>query len=1164
MTSYSGGHLYVVPAAAQADVLSGRVDRALFDVTTLVAERRDDARSGVLPVIVRYVGTASAATTKARQAPLRGTTGSRVLGSIGARAVKVKKSEANSFWTTLAPGGRVSSAVKRISLDRRVTAVLDQSVPQIGAPDAWLRGLTGKGTRVAILDTGLDAGHPDLAGRIGASANFSEAPDTVDHIGHGTHVASITAGTGAASEGRYKGVAPEATLLNGKVLDDNGSGTLSGVIAGMEWATAQGADIVNLSLGSTDPSDGTDEVALALNRLSRDTGALFVVAAGNCSAARPATVTSPAAADEALAVGNLQRDGTLNETSCRGPRKGDGALKPEISAPGTDIVAARAEGTQLGEPVGDSYTTLTGTSMATPHVSGTAALLAQAHPEWTAAQLKARLISTADPQQARVDEEGAGRVDAAQATATGITVDTGELELGTLRWPYPNNDEISRLLTYHNPTGTAVRLQLATSFEPSQAAPRLSSTELIVPADGTAQVIVTADRTAAGAGYFSGRITATPDDADAIVTTVGWYAEPELYDLTVKGIARDGGHANADISIARLDGPPVDLGGLGLPLRDGVATSRLAPGRYVVTSMFGQDPTDTSPARFDLVVGEETHLTGNMTVLLDARRAKPVGLSAQGKPELAPREHAMGYSLGASDDQLSETVGVSSIGHKVAFGATPTRRLTTGTSEFAQGARLEVPPYRAKVIGSDFFDVRDFFLGPRFTGTKDLPLYDAGSGTAEELSGADGKLALIRLSTTDSRFSGDVAQAAEGAGAAGVLLYNPDKPGDGAVFPYWAFTDSGEVSIPVMRTSRATASALLEELKSTPRTVRVFGQAATPYVYDLAQSWPDGVPAVGEIQVPPEHLARVEESFGSHTPGTGTSEVRQSRSPAGAAIGGWLLPVFSTPAHPVSYVQANETKWSSLLIYDNGGPGETQILTSQRSYQPGERSVDRWLAPVHNSGLPAGDVLYGGVKRFEGGLLVQLSPFQHQHEYTAPTGDLGQLELERNGEYVASAPGTGLWAPVPDDAATYKATLVAERPSGPWKFSRRVKSIWSWTSIGGSSEVMPIVLADLDLPQSNALSQVRTGIPTVITIGLRHQAGSESPAAFTSARLELSYDGSRWSELKLVKTSDGRFTTTVTHPAGQAGLAPSLRLSATDAAGNKLEQEVTAAYGLTR
>ncbi|GAA1542253.1 S8 family serine peptidase [Kribbella lupini] len=1146
VTTYTNGHTYVVPEAARKDVSSGRLDRALFDVTTLIAEGQDDAKSKTLPVIVRYGGAQPKQLKQLKQ--LKGTTNSRTLKSINAQATKVEKTKAADFWDTV-------QGVQKVSLDRTVSVQLDQSVPQIGGPAAWERGLTGKGVKIAVLDSGIDPNHADFTGRIGAQQNFTDTADTVDHHGHGTHVASIAAGTGAADGGKHKGVAPDATLLIGKVLDDTGSGSFSGIIAGMEWAAAQGADVVNLSLGSREPSDGTDEVSQAVNQLTRTTGTLFVVAAGNCFFPQPGTVTSPAAADEALAVGNLQRDGSLNDSSCRGPRAGDGAIKPELSAPGTGIVAARAAGTELGEPVDDNYTALSGTSMASPHVAGVAALVAQAHPDWQADRLKAQLISTADPQQGRVDEEGAGRVDGDQATDQSVTVDTGELELGTLRWPFPAKEELTKTLTYSNPTSEPVTLQLEAS---TAETPQLSATQLVVPANGTAAVQATFDRAAAGVGKYSGRITATPAGQDPIVTTYGWYAEPEMYDLTIQGIAKDGSAAQTDVNIARLDGDPMPDNTL--PLRDGKVTARLAPGRYVVSTVLFTDPTDSRAREYSVLSTNELQVDKNLTTTLDARTAKPIDLTAQGATGMPARERAMGYTLKNTDGLITGGTGISWTGAARLTSATPTTKLTTGSSEFALGARLERAPYQAKVRGGKAFEVLDFYFGPRFTGTKNLPLYDAGTATPEELKGAKGKLALIRLSDSDPRWNGQVTRAAEDAGAAAVLLYNPDYPGMNGVSSYWAYGDQ-DATIPAMRTSRANAQALL---KAMPATIQVSGVASTPYVYDLMQPWANQIPAAGTHTVKKHQLATVSETFGSHTPGMQTSESRGTSTPGGNQSGGWLVPTFATPFHRVSYVQADHgLSWESGVYYNNTDDGGAMAAHGAPViYRPGRRSAERWLKPVLLSGLPAG-VQY--TQYVDGGLQFQVSPFQHQQEWAAPYNNPDSLlTLERNGEQVGTAEDTGIWLELPDDAASYKATLDTRRESNYWKYSTQVKSTWTWRSKGGADEVMPLVLADLDVPQADATSQVRTGRPTAITFGLRHQTGSQSTAKFTKATLSLSYDGGRWTDLPLKTTADGRWITTVTHPNSQAGQAPSLKLTGTDADGNALEQEVTRAYGLVR
>jgi len=181
--------------------------------------------------------------------------------------------------------------------------------------------------------------------------------------------------------------------------------------------------VVNMSLGGP-PSDGIDPLSDALTQITDRTGTLFVVAAGNEGAAY--TVGSPGLAPAALTVGAVDRDETLAEFSSRGPTAGDLGLKPEITAPGVGIVAARATGTTMGSPVDALYTAASGTSMATPHVAGAAALLAQQNPDWSGRRLKDALISTAEPNpELGVYAQGGGRVDVARAvnqtvTASGI------------------------------------------------------------------------------------------------------------------------------------------------------------------------------------------------------------------------------------------------------------------------------------------------------------------------------------------------------------------------------------------------------------------------------------------------------------------------------------------------------------------------------------------------------------------------------------------------------------------------------------------------------------------------------------------------------------------------------------------------------------------------
>ena len=142
-----------------------------------------------------------------------------------------------------------SPLVDRIWEDLPVHTLLDVSAPKIHAPQLWNLGFDGRGIKVAVVDTGIDRTHPDFEDRVIAVRDFTNSsPDALDGNGHGTHVASTIAGSGSASGGRYIGVAPEALLLAAKVLKDNGSGMTSGVMAGVDWAVQQGAQVINLSL----------------------------------------------------------------------------------------------------------------------------------------------------------------------------------------------------------------------------------------------------------------------------------------------------------------------------------------------------------------------------------------------------------------------------------------------------------------------------------------------------------------------------------------------------------------------------------------------------------------------------------------------------------------------------------------------------------------------------------------------------------------------------------------------------------------------------------------------------------------------------------------------------------------------------------------------------
>ncbi|MFI1953511.1 S8 family serine peptidase [Streptomyces xinghaiensis] len=654
------GHTHVIPQDATALVLDGTVDRRLFDVTELSRPAFRALHGDALPFIVRYEDGDGDAGENGLRAGQRlraaaGDAGVRPLRSIGADAVATGPGDTAAAWAALTRpsaggGGRTAApGVASLRLDGLVRAELDRSVRQIGAPAAWETGREGEGVTIAVVDSGIDTTHPDLSGgKVAAAKNFSASPGTTDRYGHGTHVASIAAGTGAASGGVYRGVAPAARLLNAKVIGDDNSGTESSVIAGMEWAVGQGADVVNLSVGTGD-APGVDPMEEAVNRLSAESGALFVAAAGNAGP-RPGSISSPGSAEAALTVGAVDREDRLAGFSSVGPRTGDGGLKPDLTAPGVSIGAALAEGSVLaGEagPVADGYGSLSGTSMAAPHAAGAAALLAERNPDWSGERIKSALTGSAAAGEGQgVFEEGAGRLDAGRAAAQTLAAGTSSVEFGSARWPHTDDEPVTRDLVHRNTGEEDLTLTLSAEAtgpdgEPAPEGMFVLDTERItVPAGGAVSTGLTADTRPGGERYGDFEVVVTGSGGGQSVRTVGAVTrEAEAYDLTVETVGRDGG-ATADWAVIVHD---YERGGFtGTTGDGGPSTLRLPRGSYLLSHQTVLSGAGEEVAGVDWQLQPELDLTGDTTVTFDARKAEPVEITVP-DPEAELSDTAMSF-----------------------------------------------------------------------------------------------------------------------------------------------------------------------------------------------------------------------------------------------------------------------------------------------------------------------------------------------------------------------------------------------------------------------------------------------------------------------------------------------------------------------------------------
>jgi serine protease AprX len=301
------------------------------------------------------------------------------------------------------------------------------------APNVW-PWATGKGVGVAVIDTGIDGGLPDFKARDGSSrivasvATNPNATNQADGYGHGTHVAGIIAGDGTRRDaddpafGKHLGIAPEADLITIKAADDDGTGTVLDAIYGLQFAVDHKDDynirVVNLSVSSTTPQSYLVDPLDAAVESAYFHGILVVAAAGNRGSAEDAVAYAPGNDPFALSVGAVDDQGTqardddaFAEWSSVGTTQ-DSVQKPEIGAPGAHIVSTLARRSAFEDlcpacVVDGDYIRIGGSSMAAPVVSGVAALLFQAHPDWTPDQAKSTLIETARNVTGGVDEVNA-------------------------------------------------------------------------------------------------------------------------------------------------------------------------------------------------------------------------------------------------------------------------------------------------------------------------------------------------------------------------------------------------------------------------------------------------------------------------------------------------------------------------------------------------------------------------------------------------------------------------------------------------------------------------------------------------------------------------------------------------------------------------------------
>ncbi|MFC8975980.1 S8 family serine peptidase [[Kitasatospora] papulosa] len=1149
----AGEDLYVIPDEASALLAAEKLDRRLFNISTLVEMGYDDRRSGGIPLIATY----AAGTGRSLLTAPRGSTKVRTLESVHGVALKAGKDDARAFWndiTRTRKSRSLDGGIAKLWLDGKVEAALKDSVPQVNAPQAWAEGFDGKGTTVAVLDTGIDATHPDVKDRVKQSRSFVPGEEVVDGNGHGTHVASTIAGSGAASDGANKGVAPATDLIVGKVLSNEGSGADSGIIEAMEWAKAEGADVVSMSLGSSIPDDGGDPMAQAVDALSADGGPLFVIAAGNAYGA--GTIGSPGSAASALTVAAVDKQDRRADFSSMGPLVRSYGLKPDLSAPGVDINAAASRSVP---GIDGMYQSMSGTSMATPHVAGAAAVLKQRHPEWSGQRIKDALMSSSKllPDHTPY-EQGTGRLDVKAAVDTAIEA-TGSVEVASYDWPHSAQDAVAeRTLTYRNTGDEDVTLKLATDTD--AAAYTLSTPELTVPAGSTAAAVLSIDPSRiANDTRFSGQVLAT-DPSGATVAHTGFAVnkERELHDLTLRLRDRAGEPMDGTVVLAALGDTE-----LGLVQVSGETTLRLPPGNYTAWTSADVDGDRSDSKAVAFLSAPETILDKATTVTLDASKARRVSVRTPQETETRQLRYDMArtspegvvqrdaYQIPLTYDQLW---------------ASPTKKVTQGDFSFLTRWRQGEELIDLTADGRDVPVTVQSGSSVAEDSEQKLTGVFAGNGAAADYQGRAVKGKAVVVTRSDTVPPAERLANALAAGAKALFVVNDDR--GVAMESYAPYGE--ETTIPVASVRKGAGGTLIEAARHG-RKLSVDQRKFASYIYDLVDRHDGTVPDRSLAFAPSaRQLAKVENTFYGHKATLGGG-YRYDIPDYGPGIGFEEYEKF--PGTRTEWVTPlpGDSFWYENHSVLNADASDTahEMRSAELDHTAGRTYRADWFAPV--TGPRLGTAYWGPFRTAGNDVQFNITPWTdsgegHSGSMPADEYDTTSFAFHQGDTLLKKGAGrAGYVWDLPAGKLPYRLVIDSERDAATWKTSTRTHTEWNFLSgaLPDGTERADIPLLQLDYEVDTDLAgDVRAGRTIEVGLASGTQAWLDGAVKATRASLSVSYDeGASWSAAELRKGSAGRWTAKLRTPAKGAS-SVSLRAHTEGPGGLAVDQEIIKAFGL--
>ena len=1175
-----GNDTYVVPPKAQELVDAKAVDMELFNISKLYQAGYDDASTSKLPVIVEYTdGTLAGA---AVPQPLAGMSLTGEIEIIDSAAFGIDKTQASELWTKLT----ADSSVEGVWLDALVHAhktssseTLTPTVPLTGARGEYAANFNGEGVTVAVLDTGYDTEHADLTGRVVASRDFTYSRNGVDDLnGHGTHVATTIAGTGAESDGLWAGMAPGTDLVIGKVLSNTGGGSTYGILNGMVWAVQQqGADIVSMSLGGTATScDGplVDMVEALSDK------ALFVISAGNSFTRE--TVGSPGCAPSALTVGAVDRNNETAVFSSRGPSPDGHSSKPDITSQGVAVVAAASGG--FGET---GYTALSGTSMSAPHVAGGASLLKQARPDLTPRELKKVLTSSVTPTDAHVLEQGAGPMDVNQAVIQNVVANPNP-ELGFFSGGQYEYTETS--VTLENLSGEDKTLKLKLDIVGEDDSVELPATlaglgikSVTVPAHGSVEVPVWIDPTVglrSGAyGAITGRIegTVTGDNDERLTVPVSFWIDQPKVELSFSVTDQRGKPAQSPSKIYVMNDE--DDWGQYLTVSNGQASIELPEGDYSIVAnimTFDNDSAYGGLVESAAQMAVLRHkVAGDSSIAFDARNAEKVEFKAD-KP-LAPQGYSFGFTYALDDAKSAKLAAIElapdyvndfyawSQGHDDRF-----RSFVT--------TRALAPETVMTMENGEVLDYVNQGLALSFHGdgsAEVVPVGDAGYNTDWSQFDLDGKVALISNPYyLTSYMVGNAMQQ----GAIGVIAYRPGTHGR------YKGTISGTPKVPVVALSAEQGARLHAEVEAGNNVVSWSGIAPerSPYAYSINHIT-DGHIDSGLVQVHEKDMHKLTAAYHAQEGDRPAwTDVMAMTNSTGEFYSTGSPQMVMTPTEREEYYTAtSKNAWTNIVMPDHQLRSNGGYFDGPRLMTAGAEEETSWFkAPRGGTLLTNGSAI---AYRNTNAVQFRIPAFGDAagHDGTGGYNGSAAYGITVNGQ--ATYLDSGMLT-VPDGSSEitleirYYPRGVGDRSPVNDHLGSLYQGIYTFNTSAEKQGPQPILVPVIDLPLSIVntapagepievkLSGVMDGLGEVdlSSVSLQYGYGQECTVdnvyAYVYCPVYDKFSSSNWVDAE-VKQVDGEWIATIPN-AAEAGEFVHLRVEMVGSQGSRTEQVTMRSYML--